>query len=105
MWTIRQEQIETFRRATLQQFEDRMVTHLQQFAPRHWRVMSEADGRKVIRLGIDRAAQRGFTNEGPVRFFIELMFMFGSYFDTDLQHPWATAILEDSAFPDQIARA
>lgn len=105
MLTIRQEQAETFRKAALLKFEDEMVEHLKKFAPRHWKVMGEPDGRRVIRLGIERAKKYGFTNRGPLRFYIELMFMFGSYFDTDPQYPWATAVLSSPDAIDQTVRA
>jgi hypothetical protein len=103
--TIRQEQLEDLRKYYLQKFEDEMVQHLQEFSPRHWRVMGEADGRRVIRLGVQHAAKYGFTNNGPVRFHIELMFMFGSYFDTDPQCPWASHILKDRSRVDQMVLA
>ena len=105
MWTIRQEQAEVFRQNALQKFEDEMVEHLKKFAPRHWKVMGEKDGRRVIRLGIEQAEKHGFTNRGPVRFYIELMFMFGSFFDTDPQHPWASTVLADSDSGHQDVRA
>lgn len=104
MWTFREHQIEAFRQHQLQTFEDEMVDHLQKFAPRHWKVMGEQDGRRVIRLGIERARNYGFNNRGPVCYYIELMFMFGSYYDSDPQYPWASAVLNNSLL-DQMARA
>jgi len=105
MWTIRQEQTEAFRQHHLQKFEDQMVVHLQKFAPRHWQVIGEPTGREVIRLGIEQAKKYGFTNRGPVRFYLELMFMFGSYFDADPQYPWVRAVLCDPEPVDQMVRA
>jgi hypothetical protein len=105
MWTIRQEQTDAFRQHHLQKFEDQMVVHLEKFAPRHWQVIGEPTGREVIRLGIEQAKKYGFTNRGPVRFYLELMFMFGSYFDTDPQYPWVQAVLRDPEPMDQMVRA
>lgn len=105
MWTIRQEQVDVFRQKALRNFEDEMVAHLQKFAPRHWKVMGETDGRRVIQLGIDEARKYDLTNRGPVRFYIELMFLFGSYFDTDPQHPWASTALSHPDDFDQSLRA
>jgi hypothetical protein len=105
MWTIRQEQMDAFRQSALQQFEDEMLDHLREFAPKHWNVMGELDGRRVIRTGIERAEKYGFTNRGPVRFYIELMLMFGSYFDTDPQYPWASSILRQREPMNQMIRA
>lgn len=105
MWTIRQEQVDALRQSSLLQFEERTASHLQKFAPAHWRVIGELDRRKVIRLGVDRAKHYGFTLEGPVRFYIELMFMFGSYFDTDPLHPWAKEVLLDASPLHEMVRA
>jgi hypothetical protein len=105
MLTIRTEQVEAFRQHHLQKFEDDMVQHLKKFAPRHWKVMGEPDGRRVIRLGIEQARKHGLTNRGPVRFYIELMFMFGSYFDIDPQYPWASTVLANPEAADQSVRA
>jgi len=105
MWNIRQEQTDTLRQTALQKFEDEMAEHLKQSHAEHWKVMGEADGRRVIQLGIKQAGRYGFTNRGPVRFYIDLMFMFGSYFDTDPQYPWASGVLADSENVDQTVRA
>ncbi len=105
MWAIRQEQVETFRSYHLRKFEDAMVVHLARFAPKDWQVLGEDSGRQVIRLGVEQAKQHGFTNWGPVRLYLELMFTFGSYFDTDPQLPWAASILKRAEPADQMARA
>lgn len=89
MLQIRPQQFDTFERTTRQQFEDEMVAHLGDFSPAHARGVGEEGLRAVIRLGVGRAGQYGFTHRGPVRFYIELMVMFGSDFDTDLLLPWA----------------
>jgi hypothetical protein len=105
MWTIRQEQTEAFRQHHLKKFEDEMVVHLRKFAPQPSKVAGEAAVRAAIRVGIDNAGKYGFTNRGPLRFYIELMFMFGSYFDSDPQHPWAASVLSDTETMGQTARA
>ncbi len=105
MWTIRQEQAEAFRQNALRNFEEEMVEHLQKFAPNHWKAMGEPVGREVIRTGIENAERYGFTNRGPVRFYIELMLTFGSFFDTDPQYPWARSPLMSFEELDQTIRA
>src|SRR5271157_42205 len=105
MLTIRPQQEEAFRQAALRRFEDDMVAHLNKFAPKHCEVIGEPAVRSVIRLGMERAKQYGFTNRGPVRFYLELMFMFGSHFDRDPQLVWASDILNDSGETDQQRRA
>jgi hypothetical protein len=105
MWTIRQDQTESFRQHHLQKFEDEMVEHLKNFAARLCEIRGEQCIRQVIRLGIARAGQYGFTNRGPVRFYIELMFTLGCSFDTDVQYPWAAEILSEPWVADQSTRA
>jgi hypothetical protein len=105
MHIIRKEQMAVFQQAAFKDFEDQMVEHLKRFTPRHCEVMGEPAVRTVIRMGIERAMHYGFTNRGPVRFYIELMFMFGSYFDTDPLMTWAAEILDDPLISDQMVRA
>ena len=105
MLKIRNEQMKVFRQLSLQNFEDNMVEHLQDFSPKHSLALGEDGVRKVVQLGIRQAETYGFTNYGPVQFYIELMFMLGSYFDTDCQYPWAARILTDPKVTDQMERA
>lgn len=95
MLIIRKETMEVFEEALLRNFEDEMVQHIKQFTPRHSEIIGEQCVRQVAKMGIERARQYGLTNRGPVRFYIELMFMLGSNFDTDPQYPWAGEILND----------
>ena len=105
MLKIRKEQMEVFEQAAIRNFEDEIVEHLKKFSPRHCEVIGDNGVREVIRPGIDRAEKYSLTNRGPVRFYIELMFMFGSDFDTDPQLPWAGKILNDPMAVDQMERA
>lgn len=97
--------MEVFEEALLRNFEDEMVQHIKQFTPRQFKSIGEGGIRQVIRAGIERAKTYGLTNRGPVRFYIELMFMLGSDFDTDPQYSWADEILNDLGIVDQMARA
>jgi hypothetical protein len=105
MLTIRKDQIDALEQSARRRFEDDMVAHIGAFAPRHSEVLGEEGIRRVIRLGMERSAAHGLTLRGPVRFYIESMFMFGSHFDRDPQLPWASEALADGAMSDEIARA
>jgi hypothetical protein len=105
MLTIRREQAEAFRQYHLQKFEDEMVRFVNKCFPKLSAIAGESTCRRVIRLGVEKAKTYGFTYRGPVRFYIELMFLFGSSFDIDPQYPWATAILRDRAVSNQMVRA
>jgi len=105
MLEIRDEQMAVFEQAALKNFEGEMVEHLKKFSPQHCEVMGEPRVRSVIQLGMARAKTYGFTNRGPVRFYLEMMFMFGTDFDTDPLLPWVGKILKKAARPDQMERA
>jgi hypothetical protein len=95
MLRIQAAQAELLRQGMLAQFESEMVAHLRDFAPKLFQLRGEACVREMVRQGVSRARDCGFTNRGPVRFYIELMFGFGAAFDTDPQYPWAHATRTD----------
>jgi hypothetical protein len=103
MLTIRKEQMQVFELATMSRFEDEMVVHSQKYAPKLCKVLGEEQLRVAVRQAIGRASRYGFTYRGPIRLFIELMFLFGSAFDTDPQYPMLGAVL--NAPNDQMQRA
>jgi hypothetical protein len=88
----------------LEQFEDEMVVHLHGFAAKHAEAIGDDWVRRAIRLGIERASVYGVTNPGLLKFYVELMFMFGGMFDTDPLQPWAGRILRDASIPDEATR-
>ncbi len=88
----------------LDDFENRMVVHLRDFAPRHSKVIGDDWVRRVIRLGVERARVYGVVNPGLLRFHVELMFMFGGAFDTDPLIPWAGRVLGDPRIDDEVPR-
>ena len=101
---IRKEQVEALEAAAARSFQDQMVEHLKDFAPRHAEAVGEQGLREVVRLGIERAGKYGLTNRGAVRLYIELMVTLGSDFDTDPQFPWAAEVLTDEKIIGQAAR-
>jgi hypothetical protein len=85
-------------------FEDEMSVHLRQFSPRHAEAIGDDWVRRAVRLGIERASAYGVTNPGFLRFYVEMMFLFGGTFDTDPLLPWAGDILRDPGLPNEAAR-
>ncbi len=102
---IRQQQMDSFEQDGLRRFEDEMLAHMKSVSARHCEVIGDGMVRAAIRLGLENSKKYGFDTRGPVRFFIELMFMFGGYFDTDLQHAWASEALNNTDYPQQMFRA
>jgi len=88
----------------LERFEDDMVVHLHDFAPRHAKVIGNDGVRRTIQLGVRRAGVYGVTNPGLLRFYVELMFVLGGMFDTDPLQPWAGEILRDPSIQGEATR-
>ncbi len=105
MLVIRDQQMQAFAQNAKKQFEAATVSHISRFAPGQVEILGEKTIGQIVSLGIERAEKYRFTNRGPVRFYIELMFMFGSDFDTDPQYPWAAEVLGGSDAADQMTRA
>lgn len=105
MLKIRDKQIKALEEAALLRFEDELVEHIKEFAPKHSEVIKEEGVREVVRLGMERAKKYDFTKRGSVRFYVELMFMFGSDFDTDFQLPWAEGVLNNDQIKSEMERA
>lgn len=100
---IRAEQMKVFEQAARSRFEEEMIAHSKAFSPRLCEVIGDVQLRAAVRSGIARADGYGFSNRGPVRLFIELMFLCGSAFDTDPQYRPLGDILRSSS--DQMRRA
>jgi TPR repeat protein len=100
MLVIRQEQ---WVQVTRSVFEDQMVTHSRTFSPRLCQVLGDAQLRMAVRQAMIRAEGYGFTCRGPIRSYVELIFLFGSDFDSDPQYPGLRRILQSSE--DQMLRA
>lgn len=88
----------------LKEFEDEMVVHLAGFVPRFSEILGESGIRRCVRFGVERAFAYGVNNPGLLRFYIELMFMYGGLFDTDPYIPWAGPILRDPGICNEATR-
>lgn len=97
MLKIRKEQMDELAKVPLGNFENGMVEHVKRFFPKYHDVMGEPAVRKTIRYGVDRAEEHGFTTERDVCQYINLMFLLGSDFDTDIQLPGLAAVFGDTS--------
>lgn len=105
MLTIRAAQMKVFDADALRRFEDEMVAHCKTstIRARLCKVIGDDQLRVAIRQGMARAGTHGFTYRGPIRLYIELMFLYGSDFATDPQYPAFSRILNGPG--DQMDRA
>ncbi|OED39494.1 hypothetical protein AB833_15090 [Chromatiales bacterium (ex Bugula neritina AB1)] len=83
MYKIREQQMQAFDEEARRTFEDEMVLHSVQFSPRLCEVIGDEQLRISLRHSIRRANQYEFTYRGSIRLYIEMMFLFGSFFDCD----------------------
>lgn len=98
---IRREQMQALEEVQLPEFEDSIVAHLKDFSPLHSESLGEVGIRTLIRVGMERAKQHGFTYRGTVKFYIETIILLGIDFHTDPQYPGAGKILRDPSILDQ----
>lgn len=104
MLIISNAQMEALAQAPAKRFENNMIEYVQEYFPKHYGILGEADLRQVIRYGIDQADSYGFISGRDVCLYICLMLMLGSDFDKDLQLPWANEILSDENIADLTTR-
>ena len=104
MLTIRKEQFAVFQQAASESFQDRMLSHINEFFPQSLEQHGELDIRELIAYGIQRAATYNFQLEPDVCNYIDLMIVFGRDFDRDPALAWASAILNDPALQGPSAK-
>jgi hypothetical protein len=104
MLKIRKEQYEELGKVSLKRFEDSMVEHIKEFFPKYYEIHKEPLIRKVILYAVEQAESYGLITERDVCLYINLVFLWGSNFDTDPQLSWAAAILNDEMITDSVTR-
>lgn len=92
---IRPEQMAQMEQYAERAFQSEMADHLHAFAPARTRSMGGEWLKTLVNTGVSRARGHGFTLRGPLRLYLDLMFLFGSDFDTDPQYPWAGEVLKE----------
>ena len=105
MFTIRKHHIRALENVAKARFEDEMLEHLKNYAPKLYEIRGEQCFRKVINLGLSKSEDYELTNRGPVRFFLESMVSLGCDFDTDPQLPQAGEILSGIKTKNQATRS
>jgi hypothetical protein len=102
---IRAAQIDVFESAASPHFADKELARVREAFPRHSGILGDDGVREVVRDGITKARELGFTRQSPVSLFIDLTLLLGRYFHADPQMPWAGEILRNVALPDELTRA
>ena len=105
MLKLRSPQIEAMKQGARAEFELNLARHFRKHYPRECRLAGGLDQFvRMVRDGIDRAAEHDCHTQQEVALYIGLMIMLGRDFDADPQLPWAVEGLEDYSVPDVTAR-
>lgn len=103
MLRISRSQLQSFEARVRSWFEDEMVAHSMAFSPMQCSILGEAQVRQLVRFGIERACAHGFGQRGSIRLYLEIMLLYGSDFDTDVQYPAFYRVLRNGG--DEMIRA
>jgi hypothetical protein len=104
MFNIRKEQLDALSEASLKNYENRMVIHLNKFFQPQCKLLGDAKLRETIHYGIARAKSYAIISERDVCKYIDLMLAFGRDFDKDPNYSLAQQILTDKAILDPTQR-
>ncbi len=102
--TIRKEQFDAFQGQAARNFESELKAHLAEFAPELCAAAGDANVRKFVSAGLERAKSHGFARRGPLKLYVDLMASLGWAFDSDPVYPWAAAALAEQS-EDEMARS
>ena len=105
MLHIRSSQMEMFDAYSLKQYKAELCRHLRLYDA----FLCEAAGsealEKAVDLGLHRAHECGFTLNGPIRTYLEIMLALGSDFDRDPQYFWLIPWLRPQERYQEMERA
>jgi len=105
MLSIRAQQIDAFDSVDAPDFPPRMIRRLQDAFPKHCRCLGEDGILEVVDYGIRKGRDYGFTRQSSASLFSDLTLLLGRSFHADPQLPWASVILRDIAFTNELAKA
>ncbi len=97
-------QLEELGQIHFRKFTEDMVAHVATWFPEHLAASGEAAVRETIAHCIRRAGQYRFITTRNICLYLNAMFAWGSFFDTDPQCAWAQQLLNDRSFPNSTTR-
>lgn len=101
---IRKKQIRTFHKAAAAQFERTLVEHIQRHFPAQASFIGEAAITETVRLGIPKAEKLGYRTQREIALFVNLMFLLGTEFDSDIQLEAIAAALKGPVEAESLVR-
>jgi hypothetical protein len=88
---IREAQMDALTRHANDNFARRMQEHILKYFPQQAGALGAEGMDRVVRLGVQRAKDRGITAERDVSRYIDIMVVLGENYDQEL---WAKEILD-----------
>ena len=101
---IREAQIKALEDAAAHNFVGELSEHCKEFSPHLTKTLDDKQLNEAVEEGIKRAGNHKLDLRGPVRFYVDLMIVFGSGFDSDPQFPWIAETLAKDEELDQMSR-
>lgn len=100
--TITDQQLKKLEPTTFENYISELVDHCDKSFPHLRQTMGNEGLEQVLRQSVNKANEQGFTQRGPVKFYIDLLIAFGYGFDTDPQYYWIQNILRKNEHLSQI---
>ncbi|OTQ53733.1 hypothetical protein [Gilliamella apis] len=97
-------QLEQLKPNAVENYISELVAYCDKNFPYLKNVMGEQNLREILALSIDKAKESGFTQRGPVQFYINMQIVLGAGFETDPQYPWIYKNLERNNNLPQLER-
>lgn len=85
---IRSSQMETFDAYSLNKYKAELCRHLTRYDSLLCKAAGSQALKEAVTLGLQRAHECGFTLNGPIRTYLEIMLALGGDFDRDPQYFW-----------------
>jgi len=100
MLIIRNDQLKAFSRIKLNKFEEKMYVYAKKHFPDEFYDLETKHLIGVISKAIEKGKLYGFHTQKHAFYFLSLMFLLGSEFDSDVQFPWVYDYLTDQSVSD-----
>ena len=94
--TITDQQLKILEPYAYENYITELVEHCDKKFPHLRKTMGEEKLRQTLRQSVEKAKKNGFTQRGPVRFYIEMLIIFGWDFESDPQYPWIKESLQNN---------
>jgi hypothetical protein len=105
MLSIRASQMEKLTSYCMDRYKAELCRHLAQYDSASCEAAGAEAIESVVNSGIRKARECGFTLDGPVRTYLEIMLALGMEFDRDPQYFWLSPWLRSSGNYQEMDRA